>query len=149
MATQREKFILGLQQQKAEEPGLASRREKWIGQLQELIAKIRGWLNEAESKGLITLYTDEAQVIEQRLGAYRAPCLVIRFPNGRFIRIEPRGLEVFGANGRVDVLSGPSRAMLIQGEPGKWEIVEKEPGSIKRVELTESALFDLLSRLTA
>ncbi len=95
-----------------------NRRRQWIGRVEALINQIDEWANAA---GWATARTSRS-VRERRLGEYDVPVLRVRLPGGE-LHVNPVGLNVVGADGRVDIEAFPNlnRVKLI-GRGDHWEI---------------------------
>jgi hypothetical protein len=144
------KELLVRKKQQAEAAGpvdWSAVRDRWMSDLAGLCTEIRGWLGSLEREGLLTIEGGVFARVEEQLGAYDAPFLKLRFPEGEVVEVRPVARVVLGAKGRVDVTLGARRFMLFRVEPGKWELVEGL-SPISTLPLTEevflSALFALL-----
>jgi len=118
-----------LRQQKQDAEGRkvnwARIRESWITDLRELMAQIRAWLKDAVAERLLEVREHEVSLTEDGLGTYTVPALTISAPRSRLIQIVPKARLIVGAEGRVDLESGPNRAKLIH--VGKaWKFVRED-----------------------
>lgn len=121
----------------------------WGRQLQALMTTLAGWLGPAAREGLLILEHLQVPVSEQDVGQYDAPALRIMAPSGRRVDIYPHARRVFGAMGRVDILSGPERVTLLQTAPNVWKVAVRTPGRLQQADLTEEVFADILRQLLA
>lgn len=135
----------------------------WLRDLRALFDQVERWLDRGVKAGDLQLRHREMELEEPDLGTYQAPALdiYVKRKGSRRIRIEPRGmsivgliprsgLRVVGAEGRVDWVCGPRRAILMRGQGGKWHFVETDrPFTSGEVapELSEDSLADVLRDL--
>jgi hypothetical protein len=149
--------------------GRNDRRVEWLGALNRLLAQIRGFLQEADSDGVLEIVDYEVERVEERLGVYDAPALKIRLGTAS-VDVVPVGrnspkplslmhlLAVQGnesrwgdlAGGRVDVTDGERRHLLLRstkdGQDNWYVVMDKKSGvtPFDRQSL-EAILQDLLS----
>ncbi len=86
---------------------------EWQSAVSAVLQQVREWIAEDRPKWQIE--TSSADVTEESSGRYTIPVLEISAPSGRLI-LEPVGLDVFGAHGRIDFYAWPSlyRVMLLR-----------------------------------
>jgi hypothetical protein len=114
---------------------------KWISDLEAFIAQIELWLQPLSSEGLLEVTPGKLKVYEVDHGEYEAPSISMTFPgSGRYVSVEPRGLEIVGAvlapgitvsgmRGRVDMVSASNEKIVIFHDPAsKWVFVGDLPG---------------------
>jgi len=96
-----------------------ARRQAWIALVQELVDQVQQWAGEENW----SLHRENKQIAEDVAGAYEVPALRIRNVSGE-VRLDPIGLHIVGAEGRVDVEAWPSlnRVKLLR-RGGKWIIM--------------------------
>ncbi len=104
-------------------------REVWLQAVDELIARLRSYLAQPEAEGLARLDAATVHVTDDDVGAYDAPALKISLPGGRVVWVRPVGTLHVGARGIVDVVSGGSRALLVQNRAGVWKIRGPQPSA--------------------
>ena len=94
------------------------KRVQWISRLSNFCEQVKVWCNEIKWE-----FTEsQRNITEEFLGTYSVPCLIISTPSGR-LHIEPVGLNIIGAQGRIDILSYPSlNKMIIVGVKDEWKI---------------------------
>jgi len=84
------------------------KRDHWIVQVSALIDDIATW---CEKRGWSVSRSNKS-VSEEYIGKYEVPCLTIHAPSVR-LHIDPMGLNIIGAEGRVDILAYPSLNRLL------------------------------------
>jgi hypothetical protein len=120
-------------------------RDEWIAEVDRLIADLERW---AARRDWGTRREDK-EIVEDGIGAYRAPVLTIQAPTGR-VYFNPVAREVLGASGRIELYATPSfaEAVLLHRD-GAWRFYS---GDLDDLNLTwsEQALDqiipDLMSR---
>ena len=98
---------------------LDNRRREWIARVEAVVNQIAKW-SAAENW---SIDRSEKSIHESLLGDYVVPTLRIRLPAGE-VHVNPVGLHVIGADGRVDLEAFPAlnRVKLV-GVKGQWEII--------------------------
>ncbi len=68
-------------------------------------------------------------------------------PNGETIRVVPKGRQVTGGTGRVDLECPPKKSILIQTDPGQWRYARLSPesGGWVTQDLTEESFWKALA----
>ncbi len=118
------------------------KKNEWVDDLENLVATIGDWLAQARDEGLVAIEKKVIELREEDLGPYDVPTLEIhtRTRHPRTVRVLPRGMRIVGiigagpsqrtrksqATGRVDIVSGAARTMLLRAKKGaktSWEIV--------------------------
>lgn len=100
----------------------------WTDSVNTLFQQVQQWIMEDRPEWQIELTT--ADVTEESLGRYDIPVMEIDTRSGRVI-LEPIGLDVFGARGRVDLYAWPShyRVMLLRSsDPNEDWTIRTESG---------------------
>ncbi|HEX4113969.1 MAG TPA: hypothetical protein VH020_15660 [Stellaceae bacterium] len=89
---------------------------EWKDAVRTLLGTIREYLAEYEHKGLLTFSTESVVLMEERLGSYEIDGMRI-VAGPVTILIQPVGLEIIGAWGRVDMhrqgRAGESQRVMI------------------------------------
>lgn len=113
-------FLAGRQDNMTDWP---ARRREWTDAVSRLHAKIQGeLLREAHAQGLVSFSQEEKEITEDHLGTYRLPELLINFGSDT-VRISPKGRNVVGAKGRVDLVGDLDSVPLVLDSDGTWRIV--------------------------
>lgn len=99
------------------------RRREWIDAVERLYQKITDeLLAESIAQRLVTVSRVEKEIEEEYLGAYRIPELVLDV-SGEIVRFSPKGRNVVGAKGRVDLVGEIDAVTLILEPAGHWSVV--------------------------
>jgi hypothetical protein len=117
-------FLLSRHQHSPEnEIDWGKRRREWIGAVKRLYQRVTGeLLAESIAQRLVTVSHQEKEIKEEYLGTYRVPELILDI-KGETVRFSPKGRNIIGANGRVDLV-GELDAMTLLLEPvGHWTVV--------------------------
>ena len=95
-----------------------ARRQKWIDRVEALVNQVDEW---AKGQGW-TVVRGRKHIQESAIGLYDVPILEARLSDGQ-IWIKPIGLNVIGADGRVDIEALPTlnRVRLIVRD-NQWQI---------------------------
>ena len=133
-------------------------RNQWIADVGELLTTIEGWLSPLVQARHVRLERRTIQIDDPDTGPYDVAALTI-FLADREVKVEPRGMRIVGvipgkdrivgARGRVDVVSGPSRATILRSASGQWQLaaVDGWPASTSAVDLTGDVFADVLAEL--
>ena len=107
---------------------LGTRRDEWLKRIRALYEQLAAWLSPSVKAELVTVSYPAVPLEEEPLGRYQAEAMWITFYNGQVIKLVPIGLNVIGANGRVDMDLG-DRQVSFLGEPdgSGWIVVESFP----------------------
>ncbi len=102
------------------------RVEDWEHRLRGLYRNVADWLPSgwSASTGDVVHFEDPL-MLKFRIEARLLPCLDLQ-SGSEAVRLEPRGLWIIGANGRVDLI-GPLRHFVINDradnfEPPQWRV---------------------------
>ena len=103
------------------------RLEDWLRRLDRLYADIERWLPD----GWVMVDDGTVQIYEDLMQRFDVPAQTLtvkgllrhRVPTGR---VEPRGLWIIGANGRVDLILPDAHYLIIDRvdsfEPSNWQV---------------------------
>jgi hypothetical protein len=117
-------FLLSRQQGAPENQiDWGKRRRQWIDAVKRLYQNVTDeLLAESIAQELVKVSRDKKEITEQYLGRYQVPELILDI-KGETVRFSPRGRNIIGANGRVDLI-GELDAMTLLLEPaGQWSVV--------------------------
>lgn len=148
---QLEEFI----NQKAEEKDEISDAEilqDWLESINTLYEQVKRYLNSFGDKVKIVINTKD--IIEQRIGRYKAPVLEINIA-GEKVSLIPVGRFILGAQGRVDMLGKYGTVKLlrvpVESTGPKFTITEREEGETtkdKQIEQNEASRELIWKRAT-
>src|SRR5438128_2061398 len=100
-------------------PEQLQRRNEWMRVVGELLDQIANWSDQAGWP----VQRSEKAITEDGLGCYDVPTLRIRVDSGE-LHVEPIGLNVVGAAGRVDLEAWPTlnRVKLVR-RADAWAVI--------------------------
>jgi len=117
-------FLLSRQQHApGNENGGKERRREWIAAVKRLYQKVTDeLLAESIAQGLVTVSRVQKEIKEEYLGTYRVPELVLDI-GGETVRFSPKGRNIIGAQGRVDLVGELDTITLVLDTAEDWSIV--------------------------
>ena len=120
----------------------AARRDAWIGAVTTLYRTIvDDYLKAARDEVEIT--QADKVVTENYLGEYHVPELVLRVGDEQVV-FSPKGTNIAGAHGRIDVQGDRGDATVIWQGGDRWSIVAARVPALRLVPLTADSLADVL-----
>lgn len=120
----------------------AAKREAWIKAVNALYKTIgQEYLSAAKNDVEIT--QKDAVVTEQNAGEYHIPQLVLQVGDEQVL-FSPVGVNVVGAQGRIDVEGDRGTATLIWREDGSWNLVVSRVPTLRLVPLNADSLAEIL-----
>ncbi len=139
-------FILSRQNPPVQGIDWKERRRLWIDAVKGLYRTVTEELLAASIKQrLVTVSRVEKEISEEFLGTYRIPELVLTI-NGETVRFSPKGRNIIGAKGRVDLVGELDAVTLILEPAGHWSIVSSRvPRNV--VKLDSKTLTEALRRV--
>jgi hypothetical protein len=121
-------------------------RDEWLGAIENLYDQIKAWLREAIAEGLVDYKVGDTSITEGTLGTYDAPVLQLFFGE-RMVSVRPIGRFVFAAKGRIDMLLGPNKAMMVRDIDGTWKINPVGSTREQLLPLTEDTFSEAVEAL--
>ena len=95
------------------------RRQEWIARIRGLVTEIAAW---SEAEGW-QVEQGQKTLREKFLGDYEVPTLLVRLPGGE-LSVNPIGLRVIGADGRIDLEAYPTlNRVKLAGAAQGWQII--------------------------
>jgi hypothetical protein len=120
----------------------AAKRDAWIQNVKDLYKTIEDdYLGPVKGDVEIT-YSDKI-VTENHIGEYRIPELNLRVGDER-VMFSPKGTNIVGARGRIDVYGDRGEATIIWQEDNSWNIVVARVPKVVLVPLNAESLGELL-----
>ncbi len=121
----------------------------WEERVENLYTKIGEWLPDGwTAQEGETVCMHEEMMRRFNVAARQIPTLLLVNGSGNSARLEPRGLWIIGANGRIDMKFGSSHYLIVDVagsfETPDWQVANAEQ-RLDRVDLTESWLKQALS----
>ncbi len=105
---------------------VVKRIRDWQGRIEALYRQIAAWLPDlsAATEGSVPMH--EPLMREYGVGGTDLPVLTLS-ERGRVVaRLVPNGLWIIGANGRLDLVAGDERFLIVDGadnfDPPRWSI---------------------------
>ena len=94
-------------------------------------------------KKTVTVQRHPKHLTENYIGTYQANDLTLVIGNEQ-VRFSPRGRNIVGASGRVDILGERGETILIQQADSNWAFVRSRQPKLETVPLDESTLAEVL-----
>ena len=118
------------------------RVDDWEARVMRLYATVSEWLPEGwTARAGAPVRMHEELMRKYDVAARQIPTLLLVNGSGKSAVLEPRGLWIIGANGRIDFKSGPQRYLIVDVagnfEASQWQAANAER-RLERVALTES-----------
>ncbi|MFH1742010.1 MAG: hypothetical protein ABIH23_23660 [bacterium] len=98
-------------------------RNEYLQRVSNLFDKVRQWVSEFDPNA--TFQEEETTIREVPIEPYEVHCLVIDRPGYKQVRLIPRGCQIIGAEGRVDMKSDLGTETLVYVWEGGPHIVSK------------------------
>jgi hypothetical protein len=106
---------------------IVRRVDDWAHRIEELYRLVEGWLPvgwTVHQRGTVQMREELMQKF--RVPARELPVLELVHDRKVYAHIEPRGLWIIGANGRLDLFSGPRHHVIVDAaenfQPPDWRI---------------------------
>ncbi len=140
MASLKEFLASEAEKLRDEQSAAMKKRDEWIASVERLLAQIKEWLHEADTRQILTFEEGRVSLREVGIGGYEVPCLHIEI-GARQVSIKPVARVVAGAlsstgsihilksYGRVDMASPLEKYMLFRTEKepeDRWVIIEED-----------------------
>lgn len=119
------------------------RRDKYLAAVDELYRQIETILAEPIEQKTVQLYRRSKQLSESYIGTYAADDLILTVGDEQ-VRFSPRGRNVAGANGRVDVVGDRNEAILILQEDLTWGVVQARQPKLCVAPFDEATFTEVL-----
>lgn len=137
------KFLKKKQKQSGTPINWDDRRDKYIAAVQALHGRIGNLLAEPIRQNMVRLQQRKKDLTENYIGTYSIDDLSLVIGDEQ-VRFSPRGRNIVGAEGRVDVVGERGEAILILGHDEKWGLVESREPKLKVAPLNEATLAEAL-----
>ena len=99
-----------------------ARLREWLDAVERLYQKVKELLAESRGNGLVTISQVDKELQEEYLGTYKVPELVLNLGE-ETVRFSPKGRNVVGAKGRVDLIGELDTVTLVLEPEGHWSVV--------------------------
>ena len=122
------------------------RRDKYLAAVGDLYDQLEKMLAEPIAKQTVTLHRRKKELTESYLGTYSVEDLILLIGEEQ-VRFSPRGRNIAGASGRVDVLGERGEEVLIVQPDSRWGFVQSRHPTLKVVAFDETTLAEVLKRV--
>lgn len=119
------------------------RRDDYLAAVEKLYQEIESILGDAIDKKEVTVQRHPKQLTENYIGTYRADDLALVLGDEQ-VRFSPRGRNIVGATGRVDIVGERGETILIRQPDSSWAFVRSRQPKLETVPFDESALAEVL-----
>ena len=150
MADQLTEFLRSKREQSAGgQVDWETKKAEWLASVQTLYTGIRKLMGESIRDGTVVVDELESEVTEDFIGTYKVPQLQLTVGRDRVV-FSPKGVNVIGAKGRVDLWGDRDTVTLIRTASdgdGEWRVVLQRVPKFVAVPLDESSLAEALQRV--
>lgn len=120
-------------------------RDEYLGRVKSLYTSIRTWMAPSVKKGFARVSSGGVVTLrEGGLPPYKVTILNVDVGRRR-IRFEPKGFQIVGARGRVDIDAGDRIGVLVYNNDG-WSFARRQPER-KLFKLNESTFTEAIAEL--
>lgn len=142
------KEFLREKQSKASPAGTdwAAKRDAWIAAVGRLYDTIENDFLGAASDTVKIDRTGTRAVQEPYIGAYDIAVMTLAVGN-ELVTFTPKGVQVAGAAGRVDVRGDRGEAALVRGTDETWQLLLSRTPSLVLIPLTDATFLEMLRRV--
>lgn len=119
------------------------RRNRYLDAVRDLYGQIEAALAEPISLKTVSVQRRPKDVFESYIGTYAVDDLLIVVGDEQ-VRFSPRGRNIVGAEGRVDVVGECGEAALILEPDAKWVFVRGRQPKLELVPFDDSTLAQVL-----
>ncbi|MFI5378091.1 MAG: hypothetical protein ACHRHE_02180 [Tepidisphaerales bacterium] len=121
----------------------SARKAEWLEALRSLYAQVREILKTPLDQGAVQAATRPKELFEDHLGSYQTEELVLSVGDEHVV-FSPKGRNVIGAAGRVDILGEAGEATLVLQPGPRWAVVRSKYPQLNLVEFNEVSLEETL-----
>jgi hypothetical protein len=118
-------------------------RDKYVAAVAALYAQIEAMLADAIGQKTVMVQRRAKALTENYIGTYSVDDLILLI-GGEQVRFSPRGRNIAGAEGRIDVIGDRGEAILILQSGGQWGFVQSRQPKITVIPFSEATLADVL-----
>ena len=119
------------------------RRDTYLKAVGDLYKQVETLLTESIQRKAVKLQRRPKPLTENYIGTYSVDDLILVI-GGEQVRFSPRGRNIVGAAGRVDVVGERAEAALIVGPDSTWGFVQAREPELRILPFDESTLADIL-----
>ena len=147
MAKEQLKEFLREKKEKATPTGMdwAAKRDAWIKAVNDLYGAIADdYLGLADMTDIVQVDRDRMKTVEEpHIGSYSIPEMMLTVGDEQVL-FSPKGVNVFGAAGRVDVQGDRGEATLVRQSDDRWSLVVSRSPTLKLVPLNDESFLEML-----
>jgi hypothetical protein len=119
------------------------RRRKYVTAVEDLYQQIEKILSEPIANQTVKLARRKKDLTENYLGTYAVDDLLLVIGDEQ-VRFSPRGRNIVGSSGRVDVLGERGEEILIVQADARWRFVQSRQPTLKVVDFNDTSLAEVL-----
>ncbi len=119
------------------------RRDEYLRAVSDLYTRIEEMLAGPIGDGAVAVQRRSKNLTENYIGTYAVDDLVLSFGDER-VRFSPRGRNILGAEGRIDVVGDRGEATLIL-RGADWLFLQARQPELRVAPLNESVFADMLN----
>lgn len=119
------------------------RRETFLAAVQTLYEQVERIFAEPSRQKLVELERRPKSLTESYLGTYTIDDLIVTVGSEQ-VRFSPRGRNVAGAEGRVDVIGERGEAILVLQPNQQWAFLQSRQPHVSLLPFDESTLTEVL-----
>jgi hypothetical protein len=130
---------------RSEQAEALTKRQEWIASVDRLIAQIKDWLAQADTKRILMIEEAPLRLSEQGLGTFEIPSLTIGLgprevrikPVARFVATPMRSTGIIfvpRVHGRVDMTDWLDKYLIFRVETDpqdRWSIIKQESSRLE------------------
>jgi len=122
----------------------AARKDEWVQTIRDLYKTITDdYLAEPIADGSVAVAEDEKTIVEEFIGPYQAPELVLQVGDEK-VMFSPKGRNIVGASGRIDLIGEMGVKTLVVQPERRWGVVESRTPTLRIVPLDKESLLSAL-----
>lgn len=119
------------------------RRDEYLAGVTALYEQIEGMLAEPIAAKTVQAIRRAKQLTESYIGTYSVEDLLLIIGSEQ-VRFSPRGRNIVGARGRVDVVGDRGEASLVLQDDSKWGFVYSREPKLTIMPLDEATMAEIL-----
>jgi hypothetical protein len=123
------------------------RRKRYLLAVADLYRQIETIFSEPIADRTISIVRRPKNLTETYLGTYSVDDLLLLIGDEQVL-FSPRGRNIVGADGRVDVVGERDEAALVHLPDSGWNVLQSRQPRVTMAPFDEAALADLLTQVT-
>ncbi len=119
-----------------------SKKDTWVRSVEALYAIIQEMLRDSIASGDVVVRRFDVDITEDFIGTYAIPVLELRVGRER-VEFRPKGVNVIGAAGRVDLRGERDTVTLVKDETdtnGGWTVILQRVPTLRTAPLDRESL---------